>query len=402
MSIVILNWQGGENDPFTYFSTCMKAAFERMGRPTHIVNVDESMTNRLIELDEQGIDFVVSWQGVGLRLGATETDPTTVWDQLEIPILCYHGDHPCHMPANHRAVSPWVQHIYGTGSFAMFANTRLPRETAATFFPTPVWFDDGVKGRFEGDYFVFPKNLDDLDKTLAGWRAQTARLVPRFLLAAADAIIGEFRNGNRTSHHDIIDGMLDADTLAALCDELQAPELSVRFHLYMQLDKIHRNAVSEHVLEDLQDVPLKIYGRGWERFQRRQNPYHEFLSFDAMSDNAFQYASQYGIVDVAPIYDGLHDRTLRAMSNRAGFLMGSSWPYETLLGDDYGDLFFDGAPGALRARAERVMQSPEAHRAKCRDFARQHRQQFSLFSFVKYLEEMCEMARARGKAAGRA
>lgn len=395
MSIVILNWRGGENDPFTYFSACMKQAFERMGRPTHVVDLDNSSVRELNKLDDKGIDFVILWQGLGLQLGATDTNPATVWDHLKVPVLCYHGDHPCLMPVHHKAVSPWVQHIYGTGAFAMFANKYIPRESSATFFPTPVWFTDGVKGRFEGDFFVFPKNLDDLDATLEKWRGAPERRVAAFLLEAADAIISEFRNGNRTSHHDIIDGLLNAEAMATLRKDLDSPEFAVRVHIHMLLDKIHRNAVAEHVLNELEDVPMKIYGRGWDRFRARQNRRHEFLSFDAMSDNAFQFASRYGIVDAAPINDGLHDRTLRAMSNRAGFLMGSNWSYETFLGGDYGDLFFDGTAGTLRARAERVMQAPEAHRAQCCDFARHHQQHFSLFGFIKYLEGMSDAVRAR-------
>lgn len=398
MSIVIINWRGGENDPFTYFSACMKQAFERMGRPTHIVNLDDSFMRELAEINNKGIDFVILWQGLGSQIGATDTDPATVWDQLKVPVLCYHGDHPCHMPIHHKATSPWVQHIYGTASFAMFANTYFSRETSATFFPTPVWFTDGVKGQFEGNFFVFPKNIDDLDATLDKWRGAPERLVASFLLEAADAIIGEFRNGNRTSHHDIIDGMLNAEVMAALCENLDNSEFTVRVHLHTLLDKIYRNMVAEHVVNDLKDVPLKIYGRGWERFRLRQNRHHEFLPFDAMSDNAFQFASQYGIVDAAPIHDSLHDRTLRAMSNRSGFLMGSNWSYETFLGGDYSDLFFDGAAGALRARAERVMQSPEAHRAQACDFARHYQQHFSLFNFIKHLEGMSDMVRARARA----
>jgi hypothetical protein len=398
MSIVIINWQGGENDPFTYFSECMKQAMERMGRPTHIVNLDNSTIRNLAELNNKGIDFVFLWQGIGSQIGATDTNPATVWDQLKVPVLCYHGDHSCHMPVHHKAVSPWVQHIYLAASFAMFANTYIPRESSATSFPPPVWFTDGVKGQFEGDFFVFPKNLDDLDSTLDKWRRAPEQGVASFLLDAADMIISEFRNGNRTSHHDIIAGMLNEEVMAALCEDLKSSELTVRFHIHGLLDKIHRNVVAEHVVNDLKDVPLKIYGRGWERFQLRQNRYHEFLPFDAMSDNAFQFASRYGIIDAAPIHDCLHDRTLRAMGNRAGFLIGSNWSYETFLGADYGDLFFDGAPGALRARAERVMQSPEAHRAQCRDFARHYQDQFSLFSFVKYLEGMSDTVRARARA----
>ncbi|MBD8528965.1 MULTISPECIES: hypothetical protein [unclassified Massilia] len=397
MSIVIINWRGGENDPFTYFSECAKRAFEQMGRPTHIVNLDDSLMNALADINNKGIDFVILWQGVGSQIGATDTDATTLWDQLKVPVLCYHGDHPCHMPGNHKAMSPWVQHIYSVASFAMFANMHYPRETTATFYQTPVWFEDGVQGRFEGDFFVLPKNLDDLDTTLDGWRGATERRVASFLLNAADAIIGEFRNGNRTNHHDIIDGMLDPEMMAALREDLQSTELAVRVHIHMLLDKIYRNMVAEHIVNDLADVPLKIYGRGWERFRLRQNRHHEFLAFDAMSDNAFQFASRYGIIDAAPIGDALHDRTLRAMGNRSGFLMGSNWAYETFLGGDYGELFFDGAPGGLRARAERVMQSPDAHRARCREFARDYQQQFPLFAFVKYLEGMSDMVKARAR-----
>jgi hypothetical protein len=398
MSILIINWRGGENDPFSYFSACMKQAFERMGRPTHIVDLDNSTLRQVLDLNSKGIDFVRLWQGLGLQIESTDPHCATIWDQLRVPVLCYHGDHPCHMVLHHKAVSPWVQHIYGTASFAMFANTYIPRKRGATFFPTPVWFTDGVKGRFEGDFFVFPKNVDDVDATLQAWRGGSPRRVSNFLLDAADAIISEFRNGNRTNHHDIIDAMLNPEVMAALCEDLENPELPVRLHLHMLLDKIHRNAVAEHVVNALEDVPLKIYGRGWDCFKQRQNRNHEYLSFDAMSDNAFQFASRYGIVDAAPINDGLHDRTLRAMGNRSGFLMGSDWSHETFLGGDYSELFFDGSPGTLRARAERVMQSPEAHRAQCRDFARQHQQHFSLFNFIKYLEGMSDVIRAQTKA----
>lgn len=397
MSIVIVNWRGGENDPFTYFSECMKQAMERMGRPTHIVNLDNSIMQELAEINKKGIDFVYLWQGLGSQIGATDTSPTTIWDQLKVPVLCYQGDHPSQMPTLHKATSPWVQHIYGVASFAMFANTHIPRMSSATSFQPPIWFTDGVKGQFEGDFFVFAKNIDDLDSTLGSWRDASDRLLASFLLSAADMVISEFRNGNRTNHHDIIDGMLNEEVMTALCEELNNSETAVRFHIHMLLDKIHRNAVAEYVVNDLKDVPLRIYGRGWERFQLKQNSHHEFLPFNRMSDNAFQFSSRYGIVDAAPVHDALHDRTLRAMGNRAGFLIGSDWSYGTFLGGDYSNLFFDGAEGALRSRAERVMQSPEAHREQCRDFARHYQHHFSLFSFIKYLEGMSDVVRARAK-----
>src|SRR5262249_23599073 len=67
---------------------------------------------------------------------------------------------------------------------------------------------------------------------------------------------------------------------------------------------------------------------------------------------------------------------------------------------DYGDLFFDGADGALRAKAERVMQSPEAHRMRCRDFAQHYQQHFSFFNFLKYLEGVSATIRPCAGIAG--
>jgi hypothetical protein len=74
------------------------------------------------------------------------------------------------------------------------------------------------------------------------------------------------------------------------------------------------------------------------------------------------------------------------MGNHSSFLMGSDWPHVSLLGKDFSDLFFDGSLGTLRNKAEQVLASPLAHRERCQDFASRYHAQFSVFSFVKYLE----------------
>lgn len=384
MSIVILNWAKGENDPFTHFNDRLKKSFEQIGRTTRIIGIDEQLIPGLFDAHSKGtgIEFIFTWQGLGSQL-------TAVWDELKVPLLCYHGDHPCYNAENHSSASPWLRHIYSVPSFALFANTHIPRKIEATYFPPPILFDDAVKGNFVGDYFVLPKNLDDNRSTMDVWRHIPERHLSRFLLDAAGAIISEFRNGNHVNHHAVIESLLTADQLAILQKELGSDSINpVRMLVHALLDRIHRNAVSESILHELADIPLKIYGRGWDRFKAIGNGNHEFLSFDAVSDNSFQFASNLGIVDVAPIRDSLHDRTLRAMGNKGGFLMGSDWPHASLLGQDYSDLFFDGSLGNLRSKADQVMASPKAHRERCRDFASRYHTQFSLFSFVKYLEQV--------------
>jgi hypothetical protein len=397
MNVVILNWGSGENDPFTYFSACLKQVFERMGRSAHVVTFSDRTLADLSAACTKGVDFVITWQGIGLQMGAQTPDAPTLWDMLKVPLICYHGDHPAHAPGNHKAMSSWVRHVYASPGFSTFANRWIPRKRPATFFHTPVFFPDAVQGRFEGDYFVLPKNLDPLDAMLDTFRRAPQRRTGAFMLEAADAIMSEFRNGNTRNHHDLVEAMLTDDVLASLCNELDNTPLTVRLHLHALLDKVHRNAVSEHILNELKEVPLKIYGRGWDRFRAQGNRQHEYLHFDAMSDNAFQFSSNYGILDVAPIHDTLHDRTYRAMANKAGFLMGANWQYETFLGGDYGALFFDGKRGALRERAERVMSAPDAHRAQVREFTRDYQRHFSYFNFVKYLEGLSDSVRAQNR-----
>ncbi|HKU28794.1 MAG TPA: hypothetical protein VJQ54_25205 [Candidatus Sulfotelmatobacter sp.] len=389
MKIVLLNWRNGENDPFTYFNQCLKDAFEQLGRPTRIIDIDQAFSHNLHEAHSEGIDFVFTWQGLGSGAGSDHMKSTTLWDDLKIPLVCYHGDHPCHMPGNHKAMSPWIRHVYAVASFASFANAYIPRGHGAIAVQPPIWFPNAIHHRFNGDYFVVAKNLDDNEIVFSRWRNAPQRRTAAFLAEAASAIISEVGGGNRTNHHRIIEQMLSPAAIGSLSDELNgAPELMVRMHIHGLLDKVYRNTLAEHVVAELADVPLKIYGRGWERFKAQANPKHEFLSFDSMSDNAFQYASNYGILDVAPTNDSLHDRTLRAMANGAGFLIGSRWPDELLLGKPHDALLFDSSPDSLRCRAQAVMKSPETHREACRDFARQYRTHFSIYDFLKVLESV--------------
>ena len=96
---------------------------------------------------------------------------------------------------------------------------------------------------------------------------------------------------------------------------------------------------------------------------------------------------------MAPVNDCLHDRTLRATASHSGFLIGSSWAHQSLLGQDFSGLFFDGTSGDLYGKAEQIMRSPEAHRKKCIDFAEEHRARFNFSEFLNHLDGLAEAIR---------
>ena len=167
MNIVLLNWAGGENDPFTPFNEALARKFKAIGREAKIINLDSNFdTNFSNELD-RGVDFVVCFQGIGSTIQNTNSN-RTIWDDLGIPLMCIHGDHPSLNISNHNGNSHWITHLYCVASFARYANTHLTRQHTAYLNQLPNLFQNAATnaGRYHGNYFVIPKNLDDTQKIL--------------------------------------------------------------------------------------------------------------------------------------------------------------------------------------------------------------------------------------------
>ena len=412
--ILIINWTNGENDPFTFFSHALSGELERYGRQSIVLNTDlnrDKFPAELLALDMSVIDFVILFQGLGSSI-ARSGSKITIWEELGVPLVCFHGDHPSHAPFNHQAISRLIVHTYVAPSFANYANQWFPRKKPATLLTTPIFYPKEVNEPYQGDFFYLPKNLDDISEIFIDWKNRYAPVTSGFLISTAQEIKLAFENGNSENHHLIIDRYLTQDILDTIRAELMGKEnkifyrslLSPRplghsqlelnheeiglYHsLHSMIDKIHRNVIAEHVVESLPDVKMKIYGRGWERFQARNNKNHEFLSFDKTSGGAFQYSSNYGIIDVAPIYDFLHDRTFRAIANQNSFLIGSGWHLQNLLPHTHSDLFFDGSPHGLREKVEKVLQSPQSHRERCRQFGTEYRATFPFEGFLQQIEK---------------
>ena len=168
-------------------------------------------------------------------------------------------------------------------------------------------------------------------------------------------------------------------------DFVAEQETSVRFIVHNLLHKIYRNMVSEYLVLELADMPLKIYGTGWDRFRAMNNPKHEFLDVGSLASGAAQFSSNYGILDVADVNDMLNDQTQRAAAQSSGFLHGTNWSHQSSLGGDFSDLFFDGSPGNLYSKAEWIIKSPALHREKCKAFTERHSENFPVSKYLNQL-----------------
>jgi hypothetical protein len=396
VNIVLINWSEGENDPFSLFNQCLAEHFLANGRHTITVQLDSDFAKNMRVALDMGVDFAMTWQGLGFNLKAHESAGTTIWDDLKVPLVCLHGDHPCHAISNHIGTSEFVYHLYAAGSFAKYANRHIPRTYPAqtVFIPNFFMNQVSIPPEYTGDYFVLPKNYDDTLLTLNSWRASYPDVISDLLVDITEAIKAEYTNGNSMDHHEIIDHHLTSFHYDVLKDHFKVDNDSILLHhIHATVDKFYRNFVSEYTLLQLKDVKVKIFGRGWDRFISMENQQHEFRPFNKAIDGNQQFHSNYGILDVAPINDSLHDRTMRAVANKGGFLLASSWNHEEHIGTGFSTLFHSGKKNELRENAERIMKNPAEHRALSTDFGQRYRHAFSFYRFLKELDALVGSAR---------
>jgi hypothetical protein len=392
--IAILNWSGGENDPFSYFSGNLQRRLQELGHDAIILALDAGFATALHTAHEASpVHLAFAWQGIGSEVRRTG-DTATLWERLGIPVVCHHGDHPCYNPPNHAQSSPNLIHLYACASFAKAANLLIRGPFPGLVDPIPNFLDPVPPPAVFGDAcFVFPKNLDHPDQLREGWRARYDAAGYALLKAGADAIEAAFRRGRPVDHHALILEALPAPVRAVVeAGEADADLAGGVLLIASELDRVYRNTASRFIVDTLDEVPLRIYGRGWDRHRARGNPRHEYRDFDRVADGTTQFHTAYGILDVAPSTDMLHDRTWRAMRQGAGFLLCSSWQASEPLHDDFAALFFSGDPEALRSRVEDVQRDPEAHRARVRAFTEAYDARHRLSDFLD---------RVRGYAAQR-
>jgi hypothetical protein len=375
MHIIILNWTEGENDPFTFFSTMWQRCLEAEGHDVRIVPLDVRTILTIAELHtEHAIDLAFCWQGLGSALvpdGFTQT----LWELLRIPLVCLHGDHPSYNPANHQQSSAFLLHLYGEPIFADAANSGIPREWPALFGILPnIFGDDDPFSEFTGDYFVLAKNIQDLESIRDEWKVRCDQRSYTLLCETASAIAAAYFDGNRVNHHEVIVAHLPVDIRNQIRSGTPSMEaVDFHFRFSREVDRIHRNVAATFIVDTLADVPLRIYGRGWDRFKARGNPRHEFRPAQTVQQSGDQYRSQFGILDVASSNDLLHDRTFRALHHGAGFLISSAWQRGTPIHEEFSDLFFGGVADELIRKVDLVQRNPAAHRLRCAAFAAQIR-----------------------------
>lgn len=390
MHIALLNWAGGENDPFTAINHELRRSLQAFGCEVTIVATDGELAQRLFVLNlSHRIDGVITHQGICSNLRIRSND-RLIWDELGLHLLCLHSDHPALNPINHQADSAYVTHTYCVPHHVEFANASIPRSIPARFLAVPSFYlkREVVAGR-KGDYFVFPKNVDTIRTMTDEWTSRFSGKLLSLLMEAANDQVSNYLAGEPVDHHTILDQRLTERLIGECMASLNLDDpAKLRHWIHGWFDKVRRNIASEMVLRELAEIPLHIIGRGWDEYRQAPSRFHKFSSLDVVSNGDFQFYSRFGIIDIVPNKMSLHDRTLRAIAHHGGFLCDSKLPFDALGGGPYSDLFFTGSSGDLKSKAMAVIENPERHLERCRQFGNEMLKTVPFEHFCKYLQDL--------------
>jgi hypothetical protein len=392
MNVLTLTWHGGENNPFEFFNKKLRESLSTFGAQCFDLRIDENFTKSFLSIEKR-IDIVITWQGLLTNMQSANSN--NVWEEIKTPIVSIHGDHPCLMPINHAADSAYIKHFYAFSNHAEYSEKYFPRKNPVYYSLFGNFFNQDKNKNLEknGSYFVFPKNLDDSYLMQDLWRKNFPKIYSDFLIMVASEIRNNYEAGTCRDHHALIDELLTQEKFNYFVDVLKVRDNIAFFHsTHALLEKVYRNIASEAVIEELKDVPLLISGRGWDRFKSSPYLHHVFKDFDQVSSGEAQFNSEFGIIDVNPTVDGLHDRSMRAMAYNSGFLSNSMMNFNRLIGAPGCDLFFNGKKHSLREKAEIAMLDPLAHQNKVRDFSNAYNNKFSEFDFyekLNYIQMSC-------------
>jgi len=384
MKVVILNWKEGENDPFTYVNRTMSAHFGAWGKNVEIIEIcDRDWIDQLARLLPSGVEFAFTWQGLGSRTMSVDGGQN-LWDQMRVPLVCLHADHPSHMPLNHELESRYCFHLYTNADFARYSNRHFRRTRGASVIDIPQLFREPRLSARTGDYFVFAKNINDPTFVEGNWQQSLDKRVYGAYMAAVEALKARLATEPYVELHDVLDELITQPGLEWLS---HPANIGVYHQYHSWLEHYFRSYKSVAAVTALRDFPLRVYGRGWERIARTAPPSQKFEPGHSMADSQHLYYSRFGLVDVSPS-KLLHDRTRRAMVNGTGFV--SSANLEDLFADigRFTSLFFDFRANDLQEKCAAAMHDPEGHRELAEQFASAYHNQYRISDFVTRIDDL--------------
>ena len=306
-SKIIVGFVGqNENGILRHLTEGLMSLLKPHGYSGHVLELgNPNWGNQFDELLKQGIAMAWGHAGIGAKL---ELQGQCIWDLIKVPFISVLADPPCWRPCNHSISSSYVANAYLYPEWLDVQRRFIQASQLSTLVhgglvPNPA--RNRIPWSARPRRMVFIKTGGDPEARRAGWQALPGRWRAIIEDAASAAI------SRRTG--DITDLVVDAAEAHHMVPEQRTDLL---FGLMTEVDLFVRETRSTAVARALVDLPVDIYGRGWEHVSHLATQARFHNAFDARSLPDVYAETQFMLNTTPNFSSGVHERVAYGLEAR--------------------------------------------------------------------------------------
>lgn len=273
----------------------------------HVVNLwDPNWSDQLNRLINEGIAMGWSHAGIGASL---EINNEILWDTLKVPFVSVLADSPCWCVRNHFIRSRYVANAYAFPEWLNVQNRFVRSPQLSTLIEhlgiIPNLKRDAIAWRDRPQRMVFVKTGGNPELRRENWQ----HLPPRWRAILEDASSTAIKQPTG----DITDTYVSACASHHLSSEHR---LDIFYSLMYEVDLYVREYRMNTVVRALLDLPVDIYGRGWDHLASLATKARFHPAFDATLLSSVYAGTQFLLNTTPNFASNIHERVGQGLDSR--------------------------------------------------------------------------------------
>lgn len=307
--VLLFQWRDSAYDSLRYLQDLLGEEFQKLGIPVDRVIIGEEGWQFKLQnmLNNEEVLFAMGFSGVGADIYTDKNQ--LIWEATRTPFFNWCCDHPSYYPQRHAIKSQWLihgfvfpdharyscEHFNATG---MTTHLHLAMPSADSFEKTHVPLNQR-NGRI-----IYTKSGKDTNNIEESWKRFPSP-IQDILKNASEELFNQTTN----------------ETYRVICKIAAEHGLflsgdnSLMMTLNREIDAYIRFKRANLVIESLLDMPIDVYGVGWDHIDWNKAKAAKYHGPIALADTRNLLPYYLGSLSIHPFVTGsVHDRNFFAIA----------------------------------------------------------------------------------------
>lgn len=307
--ILLFQWRASAYDSLRYLQDLLGDEFVSMGFEIERVTLgDDGWSDRLQQLlNNEEILFAMGFSGVGSDL--LTGSQTLIWEASRTPFFNWCCDHPCYFPKRHAISSQWLIHGFVFPEHAQYSvehfNATGMTSHAHLAMPSVSAFDVTHLPISQRNHrIIYTKSGKDTKLIEQGWQ-KLPKIQQNILFGASE----ELFQSSTQSALKVIQKISSENGL------FLSGSNALTMNLMREIDAYIRFKRANLVIQALMDMPVDVYGAGWDHLDWAGAKGARHFGPVPLSDSRSNLAKYLGCLSIHPFVEGsVHDRNFFAIA----------------------------------------------------------------------------------------